>query len=76
VLYSDGSAKWYDRKPFDKLPANWPVPAGVSFNATVTSWKDHPQNHNGAAANGMIASMWELLDRDGGAQANSGFVFP
>jgi prepilin-type N-terminal cleavage/methylation domain-containing protein/prepilin-type processing-associated H-X9-DG protein len=76
VLYADGSARWYDRKPFDKLPATWPVPSTTGFNSTVISFKDHPQNHSGAAANGMIASMWELLDREGGATPNPNFQFP
>jgi len=76
VLYADGSARWYDRKPFDKLPPTWTVPTGTTFSTTVSSFKDHGQAHTGAAANGMLASMWELLDREGGATPNPGFVFP
>jgi prepilin-type N-terminal cleavage/methylation domain-containing protein len=78
VLYSDGSAKWYDRKPFNNLPTTWPMPSYLTapWTTNVPAFSTLPQASMGAPANGTMACLWELLDRDGGATPNPGFVFP
>jgi prepilin-type N-terminal cleavage/methylation domain-containing protein len=76
VVYSDGSAKWFDRKPLDKLPATWPVPAGITWSSTVIPFPTLPQDSVGVTANGTMTCIWELLDRDAGATPNPKFVFP
>jgi hypothetical protein len=77
VVYSDGSAKWIDRKPFDRLPQTWVPPTGSGWPSSVIifSTLDHGFVA-GAGANGTIASIWEYLDRQGGARPNPDFVFP
>ena len=77
VVYSDGSAKWVDRGGFDKLPATWPAPKGSGWSSTVIPFADLPQDSaQGSSANGTMASIWELLDRTGGAKPNELFKFP
>ena len=84
VAYSDGSARWYDTKPFNKLPTDWPCPPGAANWGTpgqklsVVQWATAPQAFGAALGgyNGMMASCWELLDREGGATPNKGFEFP
>jgi len=84
ALYSDGSARWETKELFttgqwgNKLPATWKPPAGASWPTSVIPYDDNmPQAFPaGAAGNGTMACIWELLDRDGGAKANPDFVFP
>ena len=77
VVYSDGHARWMDRKPFNNLPATWPVPTGVNMPAAVLKFQDFTQNHfNNNQPNGTLACIWELLDREGGAAPTPGFNFP
>ncbi len=85
VLYADGSAKTYDVGPFYKkikptviwtIPPgsdNWGTP-GVTTQA-VADWETVQQGFIGqlTGGNGMMATGWELLDRDGGAPASSLF---
>ena len=77
VVYADGSARWYDTQPFEKLPTsiprppgaeNWPDPLPVANWATVQQGFIDPLSGGG---NGMMASCWELLDRTGGAIAKA-----
>jgi prepilin-type N-terminal cleavage/methylation domain-containing protein len=80
VLYSDGSAKWFDTKRFEKLAPTWTNPPGSTGNSvfagTITAWLTLPDGF-ATSANGTMAACWELLDRDGGAPANSIFAeFP
>ena len=80
VLYANGHAKWLDRGAFDKLPPSWKLPPGAptSWTTTVFPFESLPQPFPGTGYqyNGTIASIWELIDRDGGAPPNAGFVFP
>ncbi|MEA2733918.1 MAG: hypothetical protein QOE14_369 [Humisphaera sp.] len=77
VVYSDGHARWQDRKPFNNLPATWPVPTGVTMPAAVLKFQDFSQNHfNNNTPNGTLACIWEILDREGGAAPTAGFNFP
>jgi prepilin-type N-terminal cleavage/methylation domain-containing protein/prepilin-type processing-associated H-X9-DG protein len=86
VAYADGSARWYDTQPFHKLPATWVVPPGADNWGTpgvstlaVADWATVQQgfvNATTGGGNGMMASCWELLDREGGARPNPTFVFP
>jgi len=85
VLYADGSAKWYEIKPFyDKIKPSviWTIPPGSDNWGTplvttqvVADWSQQNQPFIGALAggNGMMAVGWELLDRDGGAPASKLF---
>jgi prepilin-type N-terminal cleavage/methylation domain-containing protein/prepilin-type processing-associated H-X9-DG protein len=85
VLYADGSAKWFDIQPFyDKIKpsvqfimikssANWATP-GTSL--AVADWTTTSQNFVNATTgggNGMMATGWEILDREGGAPASPQF---
>jgi len=78
VLYSDGSAKFQDRKPFDHLPSTWPMPSYLTspWTSNVPTFASLPMNTTGAGANGTMAGIWEYLDREGGARPNPGFIFP
>ena len=86
VAYADGSARWYDTRPFHKLPAVWIVPNGASAWGTpgvttlpVADWDTVQQNFvnpTTGGGNGMMASCWELLDREGGARPSPNFTFP
>jgi prepilin-type N-terminal cleavage/methylation domain-containing protein len=76
VLYSDGSAKPFDVKEFDTLPAKWTLPPGCQgWSTNVPVWKDlgegFSQNNNGT-----MAAIWEKMDRAGGANASPLFQFP
>jgi prepilin-type N-terminal cleavage/methylation domain-containing protein len=75
VLYSDGSAKWFETKRFEKLPPTWTEPPGGSgvFSGSIVEWQTLPENFT-LSANGTMAACWELLDRDGGAPANPIFA--
>ncbi len=78
VLYSDGSAKWFSTKAFEKLPATWTLPPGCTgWTTNVMPWTSLPDAFTTApAANGTMAACWELLDREGGAPASPLFQFP
>jgi len=85
VAYSDGSARWYETRPFHDLPTTWKVPIGASnwgavgSSLPVADWDTVQQgfvNVTTGGGNGMMASCWELLDREGGAKPNPDFVFP
>jgi prepilin-type N-terminal cleavage/methylation domain-containing protein/prepilin-type processing-associated H-X9-DG protein len=89
VAYSDGSARWYLTKPFEKLPTQWTVPPGASNWGTpgvsklpVAVWGPTDPasqafvNATTGGGNGMMAACWELLDREGGAKPNPDFVYP
>ena len=77
VVYSDGSANFVDAKLFDKLPTTWPVPSWENWSSSVLPFTDAAlPNTVGASANGTMACIWELLDRQGGATPNPSFVFP
>jgi prepilin-type N-terminal cleavage/methylation domain-containing protein/prepilin-type processing-associated H-X9-DG protein len=82
VLYADGSAKWFDIKPFyDKIKPsvqirlpfgtdNWGPEGSV---LPVANWATQGQPFIGAIApggNGMMWTGWEMLDREGGAPAS------
>ena len=59
------------------LPKKWPVPSGVSWPDDVLTFTTLPQDSVTApTANGTMACIWELLDREGGAQPTKGFDFP
>lgn len=77
VLYSDGSAKTYDIKPFEKLPKTWTFPPGCDggsgWSTNIPEWKTLPESFS-VGNNGTMAACWELLDRAGGAPASS--LFP
>jgi prepilin-type N-terminal cleavage/methylation domain-containing protein/prepilin-type processing-associated H-X9-DG protein len=76
VVYADGSARWYETKPFEKLPTSIPAPPGAAkWPATLTIpssdfWATGPQGFvdplNGGG-NAMMAACWELLDREAGS---------
>ena len=85
AVYADGSARWYETKPFEKLPTavprpafgaeNWPATLSIptqDFWATVQQGFVDAVNGGG---NAMMIACWELLDREGGATAN-GLVYP
>jgi prepilin-type N-terminal cleavage/methylation domain-containing protein/prepilin-type processing-associated H-X9-DG protein len=81
AVYADGSARWYDTKPFEKLPTtiprppgadNWPDPLPVANWATV---QQGFVNATTGGGNGMMAACWELLDREGGAPAKA-YIYP
>ena len=84
LVYADGSARWYETKPFEKLPTsiprppgaqNWPDPLTIpssDFWATGQQGFVDPLNGGG---NAMMAACWELLDREGGAVAKP-YVYP
>ena len=77
VLYTDGSARWVDSAPFTKLPATWPKPSWVSWSSTVLPFTDAALPDTvGAAANGTISCIWEILDREGGATPDPRYQFP
>jgi prepilin-type processing-associated H-X9-DG protein len=80
LLHADGSAKWFERSAFSKLPATWTLPPGAStsWSTAVTPFETLPQPFPGVGSlyNGTMASIWELLDRDGGATPSSRFDFP
>jgi prepilin-type N-terminal cleavage/methylation domain-containing protein len=80
VLNANGSAKWIDRDMFGKLPSSWKLPPGAnsSWTTTVYPFETMPQSFPNSTTmyNGTIASIWELLDRDGGAVPSPNFAFP
>jgi prepilin-type N-terminal cleavage/methylation domain-containing protein len=80
-LVSDGSAKWFERGAFSKLPQAWVLPPGAnpSWSTTVFEFESLPQpfpNTPSSLYNGTMASIWELLDRDSGAKPSDRFAFP
>jgi prepilin-type N-terminal cleavage/methylation domain-containing protein len=75
VLYSDGSAKWQDAKPLYHLPDKWPTPVS-GWGSDVLPFETLKMDTTGARANGTMACIWELLDREGGAKPNPDFKFP
>jgi prepilin-type N-terminal cleavage/methylation domain-containing protein/prepilin-type processing-associated H-X9-DG protein len=82
VVYGDGSARWYDTQPFNRLPASVPRPFhadGWPDPLPVADWKSQQQgfiNSLAGGGNGMMIACWELLDRDAGAPATPGIVYP
>jgi prepilin-type N-terminal cleavage/methylation domain-containing protein len=75
VLYADGSAKWQDRKPFDLIEATtWVRPPGSTWSNSVPAYRDVPDGA-GNGYNGTLATIWEILDRNGNAPANT-TMFP
>ena len=82
VLNANGSAKWFDRGSFGtgKLPTTWVLPFGANpaWSTTVVDFEKLPQPFPTPSSqyNGTIASIWELLDRDGGAKPSERFDFP
>ena len=84
MLYCDGSAKWTDRTLFmtssggNKLPATWVPPTGSGWATAVIPYDNNMQQdfYSGATANGTMACLWEMLDRQGGATANPNFILP
>lgn len=76
VLYSDGSAKPFDVKAFDKLPTTWTKPpGGTTLSTSVPVWGTLGETFS-PNNNGTMASIWELLDRSGGANPSPLFNFP
>jgi prepilin-type N-terminal cleavage/methylation domain-containing protein/prepilin-type processing-associated H-X9-DG protein len=84
VLYADGSAKWYGDKPFSNnmlpgspsvFPTTWIFPPGVSGWSTNVPNFSTLNDTFSVNNNGTMACIWELLDRNGNAPANSS-VFP
>jgi prepilin-type N-terminal cleavage/methylation domain-containing protein len=77
VLNATGSAKWIDRGLFKKLPATWTPPV-AGWSTTVFPFESLPQPfpNTGSLYNGTLASIWEALDRDGGATPSPRFDFP
>jgi len=83
VAYSDGSAKWFDhKKSFENLPATYvkaPGSENAQWSTTVAVWKIQQQGFiaaDTAGGNAMMACLWEILDREGGAPPSSRFDFP
>jgi prepilin-type N-terminal cleavage/methylation domain-containing protein len=78
VVYSDGSARFVNSKPFSRLPSTWTVPKGTNFSAVVVPFTQQAMEFSsiGAGANGTMACIWELLDREGGATPNPDFKIP
>jgi prepilin-type N-terminal cleavage/methylation domain-containing protein len=76
VVYSDGSAKWFDTKGFvNDFPTSWTLPPGASgagFPTQVLPWISLPQGFT-LSANPTMAACWELLDREGGAPPSTLF---
>ena len=75
VLYSDGSARWFDTKEFERIKSGtYNVPFTQGFSTNVMNWSTLPIDFVGnAGANGTMASCWELMDRAGGAPASYRF---
>src|SRR5687768_14678170 len=81
VLQADGSARWFERGAFNKLPTSSVLPPGANpaWPTAVIPFETLPQPFPGTPSslyNGTIASIWELLDRDGGAVPSDRFDFP
>jgi prepilin-type N-terminal cleavage/methylation domain-containing protein/prepilin-type processing-associated H-X9-DG protein len=81
VLQADGSAIWFERGAFSKLPTSWVLPPGANpaWPTAVIAFESLPQPFPGTPSslyNGTMASIWELLDRDGGAVPSDRFDFP
>jgi prepilin-type N-terminal cleavage/methylation domain-containing protein/prepilin-type processing-associated H-X9-DG protein len=78
VVYADGSAKWFDTKRFEKLPATWKLPPNVTgWSTTVLPWETLDEAFvNNAGGNGTMAACWDVLDREGGAPGSPLFLFP